>query len=40
MLHDRQRWSKSRTTKGLFLALAFSDQVTQYLFRKLDIVAE
>jgi hypothetical protein len=24
MLHDRQRWSKSRTTKGLLLALTLS----------------
>src|SRR5205823_9136075 len=39
-LHDRQRWSKSRTTKGLLLALTLSHQVTQHLFRKLDIVAE
>src|SRR5438128_884787 len=39
-LHDRQRWSKSRTTKGLLLALPLSHQVTQHLFRKLDIVAE
>src|SRR4029453_177904 len=40
MLHDRQRWSKSRTTKGLLLALTLSHQVTQYHFRKVDIVAE
>src|SRR5215831_7836101 len=40
MLHDRQRWSKSCTTKGLLLALTLSHQVTQHLFRKLDIVAE
>src|SRR6266702_1568011 len=40
MLHDRQRWSKSRTTKGLLLALTLSHQVTQHLFRELDIVAE
>src|SRR2546428_9134137 len=39
-LHDRQRWSKSRTTKGLLLALTLSHQVTQHLFRTLDIVAE
>src|SRR5262245_24090265 len=39
-LHDRQRWSKSPTTKGLLLALTLSHQVTQYLFRKLDLVAE
>src|SRR4029450_11993800 len=38
--HDSQRWSKSRTTKGLLLALTLSHQVTQHLFRKLDIVAE
>src|SRR5712691_6849789 len=40
MLHDRQRWSKSRTTKGLLLALTLAHQVTQHRFRKLDIVAE
>src|SRR2546422_5128644 len=40
MLHDRQRWSESRTTKGLLLALTLSHQVTQHRFRKLDIVAE
>src|SRR5215510_1706355 len=39
-LHDRQRWSKSRTTKWLLLALTLSHQVTQHLFRKLDIGAE
>src|SRR5215510_10264292 len=39
-LHDRQRWSKSRTTKGLLLALTLLHQVTQYLFRKLDLAAE
>src|SRR5262245_24797803 len=38
--HDRQRWSKSRTTKGILLALPLSHQVTQHLFRKLDIGAE
>src|SRR5215475_3222622 len=38
--HDRQRWSKSSTTKGLLLALTLSHQVTQHLFRKLDIGAE
>src|SRR2546427_3606248 len=26
MLHDRQRWSKSRTTKGLLLALPLAHQ--------------
>jgi hypothetical protein len=40
MLHDRQRWAKSRTTKGMLLALPLSHQVTQHLFRKLDIGAE
>ena len=40
MMHDRQRWSKSPTTKGLLLALPLLHQVTQHLFRKLDIVAE
>src|SRR6266705_4949763 len=40
MMHDRQRWSKSRTTKGLLLALTLSHQVTHHRFRKLDIVAE
>src|SRR6266567_669024 len=39
-LHDRQRWSKSSTPKGLLLALTLLHQVTQYLFRKLDIIAE
>src|SRR5712691_11166263 len=39
-LHDRQRWSKSRTTKGLLLALTLSHQVTKHLFRKLGITAE
>src|SRR5439155_21939303 len=39
-LHDRQRWSKSRTTKGLLVALTLSHQVTQHLFRKEDITAE
>jgi hypothetical protein len=39
MLHDRQRWSKSRTTEGMLLALTLSHQVTQHRFRKLDIVA-
>jgi hypothetical protein len=39
-LHDRQCWSKSRTTKGLLLALTLLHQVTQHLFRKLDIIAE
>src|SRR5215470_1411677 len=38
-LHDRQRWSKSRTTKGLLLTLSLAHQVTQHLFRKVDIVA-
>src|SRR5215510_14043423 len=38
--HDRQRWSKSRTTKGLLLVLTLSHQVTQHLFRELDIAAE
>src|SRR5215831_5769201 len=38
--HDRQRWSKSRTTEGILLALTLSYQVTQHLFRKLDIIAE
>src|SRR5215831_5452976 len=38
--HNRQRWLKSRTTKGLLLALTLSPQVTQHLFRKLDITAE
>src|SRR5262247_921670 len=33
--HDRQRWSKSPTTKRLLLALTFSHQITQHLFRKL-----
>src|SRR6266853_5707953 len=40
MLHDSQRWSKSRTTKGLLLALTLSHQVTHHRFRKMDIVAE
>src|SRR5437870_3208273 len=40
MMHDRQRWSKSRTTKGLLRALPLSHQVTQHLFRKLNIGAE
>src|ERR1700704_4918704 len=39
MLHDRHRWSKSRTTKGMLHAQTLSHQVTQHLFRKLDIVA-
>jgi hypothetical protein len=30
MLHDRQRWSKSHTTKWLLLALTLSHQVTQH----------
>src|SRR5215467_13577094 len=30
--HDRQRWSKSRTTKRLLLALTLLHQVTQHLF--------
>src|SRR5215510_10659945 len=38
--HDRQRWSKSRATKRLLLALPLSHQITQHLFRKLDITAE
>src|SRR5262245_32889661 len=38
--HDRQCWSKSRTTKGILLALTLSHQVTQHLFRKLGITAE
>src|SRR5712691_7525715 len=38
-MHDRQRWSKSRTTKGMLHAQTLSHQVTQYLFRELDIVA-
>src|SRR3989442_4956184 len=37
MLHDRQRWSKSSTTKGILLALTLPHQVTQHLFRALDI---
>src|SRR5215470_17787678 len=28
MMHDRQRWSKSRTTKGLLLALTLSAQLS------------
>src|SRR5437016_7939204 len=40
MMHDRQRRSKCRTTKGLLLALTLSHQVTQHRFRTLDIVAE
>src|SRR5262245_18446028 len=40
MLHDRQRWSKSRTTEGLLLALNLSHQVTQHRFRILNIGAE
>src|SRR5712691_8931031 len=39
-MHDRQRWSKSRTTKGMLHAQTLSHQVTQYLFRELDIAAE
>ena len=39
MMHDRQRWSKSRTTKCLLLALTLSHQVTQHLFRKVGIVS-
>ena len=38
--HDRQRWLKSCTTKRLLLALTLPHQVTQHLFRKLDITAE
>src|SRR5262249_35682542 len=38
--HDRQRWAKSCTTKGLLLALTLAHQVTQHLFREWDIVAE
>src|SRR5215510_9069717 len=33
--HDRQRWSKSRTTKWMLLALTLLYQVTQHLFGKL-----
>src|SRR6267142_2562965 len=40
VMHHRQRWSKSRTTKEMLLALTLSHQVTQSLFRKVDIVAE
>src|SRR5437870_9712184 len=40
LLHDRHRWSKSRTTKGMLHALTLSHQVTQHLFRELDIVAK
>src|SRR5215471_11155173 len=38
--HDRERWSKSPTTKRLLLALTLLHQVTQHLFGKLDIGAE
>src|SRR3989442_9465537 len=39
-MNDIQRWSKSRTTKGMLHAQPLSHQVTQYLFRELDIAAE
>src|SRR5262249_1075607 len=39
-LYNRQRWSKSRTTKRLLLALTLSHQVTQHLFRKWQMRAE
>src|SRR6516162_1367352 len=38
-LHDRQRWLKSRTTKGLLLTLTISHQIAQHLFRTLDVGA-
>src|SRR4030095_11885622 len=40
MLHDRPRWSKGSTTKWMLLAMTLLHQVTQHLFRKLDIGAE
>src|SRR2546428_9411383 len=40
MLHDRQRRSKSLTVKWLLVPIVVSHQVTQHLFRKLDITAE
>src|SRR5437868_5440184 len=40
MMHDRQGWSKSRTTECMLLAMTLSHQVTQYRFRELGITAE
>jgi hypothetical protein len=38
--HDRQRWSKGLTVKCLLVSIVVSYQVTQYLFRDLDITAK
>src|SRR6266568_1195546 len=39
-MHYRQRWSNSITVKCLLVPIMVSHQVTQHLFRELDITAE